>query len=821
LSKRKRKKPGDSFGVRRKRPTAIDLDSIFKQADRLISRGSAREAVSLLKPVADEYPHVAELQYYLGYAYAKAGEVWASLSGYERALELSRDPGYWLPLGSLYVELGLNVHALHAFRQVLKRGVDVPNPNGLRQAVAGMEADVAATAEELKLSTEKMEQGLRAMEEGQRALQQGAYRASIARNRKAIQLLGDWPPPHNNLSLAQFFDGQPQEAIAAARRVLAQDPDNLQALANAIRFLAWTGQEAEARALWPRLQPITPHDDKNRIKKAEAAAVLGEDESVYKLLQPLDAPTTRLQDGPVGSWQVQLFLAVAEANTARHKPAQRRLRALKESVPWAGDLLAALQAGQPGPGWASRYPYFHSSELVPREKLEEWLELHIQKDRISPKQFQRRTERLATSYPQFVLMAEKMIIEENQADAGTMLLAALGTSEAYAALRRFGLSQIGDDEARMQALFRLLEAGQIAPNESLRVWHDGAWQEVQLRGYEVTDEPEAVYSPKVADLINRGMEALRQNKEKQAESLLSQAVKLEPRAKEAYNNLAVIYGRLDEHERAKEMYRKAIEIDPLYVFPRANLTLYLLHDGDLKGAEEMLAPLADASRFTPQEMAFYAYAQARVAMHKEEYDKARNSLEMALEVLPDYEPAHELLERLEQVSQLRSGWERFMQQQSERWKANRARLQTKLSTLQPSLVEALPLYSKDVLTGMGREIILGGGWSTLRKAELAERLVEELNDAYNLERIVNRLSEAEREALRQVLAGGGHMDWQQFTARYDSDTEESPYWQYHAPESLMGRLRLRGLLVEATVDNRLLVVIPAELRQLLAEILEV
>jgi Tfp pilus assembly protein PilF len=330
-----------------------------------------------------------------------------------------------------------------------------------------------------------------------------------------------------------------------------------------------------------------------------------------------------------------------------------------------------------------------------------------------------------------------------------------------------------------------------------------------------------VYSPKVADLINRGMEALRQNKEKQAESLLSQAVKLEPRAKEAYNNLAVIYGRLDEHERAKEMYRKAIEIDPLYVFPRANLTLYLLHDGDLKGAEEMLAPLADASRFTPQEMAFYAYAQARVAMHKEEYDKARNSLEMALEVLPDYEPAHELLERLEQVSQLRSGWERFMQQQSERWKANRARLQTKLSTLQPSLVEALPLYSKDVLTGMGREIILGGGWSTLRKAELAERLVEELNDAYNLERIVNRLSEAEREALRQVLAGGGHMDWQQFTARYDSDTEESPYWQYHAPESLMGRLRLRGLLVEATVDNRLLVVIPAELRQLLAEILEV
>jgi tetratricopeptide (TPR) repeat protein len=821
LSKRKRKKASKSFGSRRKRPTSIDLDSIFKQADRLISRGSADEAVSLLEPVAAEYPRVSELQYYLGYAHAKAGDVWASLSGYERARELSRDPGYWLPLGSLYIQLGLNAHALHAFRQVLKHGVDVPDLKGLRQAVAELEADVAATAGQLKLSTEKMEQGLRAMEEGQRALQQGDYRAAVAHNRKAIRLLGDWPPPHNNLSLAQFFEGQPHEAIAAARHVLAQDPDNLQALANAIRFLAWGGQEPEARALWPRLQAITPHDDKSRIKKAEAAAVLGEDESVYKLLQPLDASTSRLQDGPVGSWQVQLFLAVAEANTARHKSAQRRLRALKESVPWADDLLAALQAGQPGPGWANRYPYFHSTELVPREKLEAWLELHLQQDRMSPKQFQRRAEELATSYPQFVLVGEKLIVEENEADAGMMLLAALGTPEAYAALRRFGLSQIGDDDARMQALFRLLEAGQIAPNENLRVWHDGEWQEVQVRGYEVTDEPEVVYSPQVADLINRGMEALHQDKEKRAESLLSQAVKLDPRAKEAYNNLAVIYGRQDEHERAKEMYRKAIEIDPHYVFPRANLTLYLLHDGDLKGAEEMLAPLADASQFTPQEMAFYAYAQARVAMHKEEYDKARSSLEMALEVLPDYEPAHELLERLEMVSQLHSGWERFMQRQSERWKANRARLQTKLSSLQPSLAEALPLYSKDVLKGMGRVIIPGGGWSALRKAELAQLVAEELEDSDNLERIVNQLSQAERDALRQVLAGGGHMDWQQFTARYDSDMEESPYWQHHAPESLMGRLRLRGLLVEATVDKQLLVVIPVELFQRLAEILEV
>lgn len=61
--------------------------------------------------------------------------------------------------------------------------------------------------------------------------------------------------------------------------------------------------------------------------------------------------------------------------------------------------------------------------------------------------------------------------------------------------------------------------------------------------------------------------------------------------------------------------------------------------------------------------------------------------------------------------------------------------------------------------------------------------------------------------------------WQEFDTRHGNDLEESPFWQYHVPETVMGRLRLRGLLVEATVNDELLVVVPAELRQPLGEIL--
>ena len=103
----------------------------------------------------------------------------------------------------------------------------------------------------------------------------------------------------------------------------------------------------------------------------------------------------------------------------------------------------------------------------------------------------------------------------------------------------------------------------------------------------------------------------------------------------------------------------------------------------------------------------------------------------------------------------------------------------------------------------------------MRKAELLEKVVEELQRADIVERLVAQLSDAEREALYQVLADGGHMPWHSFDAQYGNDLEESQYWQYHEPKTMMGRLRLRGLLVETIVNDELLVAVPRDLRRVL------
>ena len=81
--------------------------------------------------------------------------------------------------------------------------------------------------------------------------------------------------------------------------------------------------------------------------------------------------------------------------------------------------------------------------------------------------------------------------------------------------------------------------------------------------------------------------------------------------------------------------------------------------------------------------------------------------------------------------------------------------------------------------------------------------------------MVGSLEDSERAALHEVLDRGGTMPWAELDARYGNDLDESPYWNYHEPETVMGRLRLHGLLVETTVEGELLVAVPVELRKLL------
>jgi len=814
VSKRKRMRRRHAPAAWEARPARVgqdELEPALRQAENLLRRERAQEAIELLEPLLDVYPRAPELHYAIGQARVAAGDLWGGVGEYEKAQVLSRDPALWVPLSLLYVQAEMNAHALRALRLALTQPEAAEVADRLRRTVVGLQEEVARLAQHLGVSEQQVEQGLYQMEEAQRALRQGDYRACILLNRRAIKALRDWPPPHNNLAQALFLDGQPGAALATARQVLARDPGNVQALGNGVRFLAWAGQEAEAREWWARLRVVSPQGAGDRLKMAEAAATLDEDESVLQLLQPLARPGVAEAYAPELSEHAQLLLAVAEANTGRPQ-AQRRLERLPGHYPWVGDLLQALRAGRPGPGCSSRFPYFHYTEMIPGPRMRELAELALREDRLSPKRFRRQVDDFVARFPQILLVAEKMTWEGQEPDAGVAILSTIATPAAHAALRRFGLSQAGADQARMNALLQLVKAGEIAEDTTLPIWVQGEWRDVQLRECVVSGEPPTHYTPEVARLLNEGAQASNKGDRERAERLFRQALELEPRAREAHNNLGALYAQRGDHAQARAAFQAALEIDPLYTFPRCNLAMYLLDERDVAGAEEMLEPLAGLRRFHPQEMAFYSYAQARLLAHRQEYERARRLLQAALDVYPGYGPAQKLLDRLAESIQLQTGYASFVEQERKRHSAARLRLQTKLTTPAPTIAEALSIYSKGALTGIGRQVIPSSGWTGLRKGELLQEIVATLSNPQHLERVVAGLNDEERAALRQVLASGGSMPWQDFEARYGSDLHESPYWEYHAPETTMGRLRGQGLLAETTVDGELRVVVPVEVR---------
>jgi tetratricopeptide (TPR) repeat protein len=334
-----------------------------------------------------------------------------------------------------------------------------------------------------------------------------------------------------------------------------------------------------------------------------------------------------------------------------------------------------------------------------------------------------------------------------------------------------------------------------------------------MQRYDISDEYVSRYSSEVVELLDGGFEALQEQALDRAERLFRQAIELEPQAREAYHYLGIVYAQQDEPEQAQEVLRAVLEVDPLYVMARCSLALFMLDDDDVQGAQAMIAPVAQVTEFTPREMAFYNYAQAHIFVAQDEFEAARRPLEMALDLVPDYEPARDLLEQIDVRHSVSFFWEK----EAERRRRRRVRLQSKLTTLDPSLAEALSCYTKDALTGMGRVVIPWGGWSAYRKAELIAEIVSVLADPDLLWDVLQGLEDQERAALREVMEQGGRMSWHAFEARHDSDLDESPYWNFHQPESVMGRLRALGLLVEAKVDDELWVVIPVEVRAVLTD----
>jgi tetratricopeptide (TPR) repeat protein len=638
----RRSKRQSTPGMKHKMEELAIVRETCRRCDDLIAQGNPLEAIHIMKPLEQAFPYNADVQYYLGYAHGSADYTWQAVFHYRKALEISADPVYYEPLAVLYTQLGLGALAIDAIRRSLRTGGFPGMQDEARRQLSGLEEDLQALADKMSKPLKEVERGMQFKELAQIELHQGDFKHSIHHGREATRLLGDYPPARNNLARALFYDGQVEEAARLERQVQANQPDNIMALVNLVRILAWNGDAEGARQQWKLLQKLTPADSAERHAMMEAAAILEDDEAVYQL----GCAYQNHQESRDVDEHSQLLLGIAEANLGLAS-AVSRLDGLKAQHPWVSDVLEAIREGRSGVGIGQRFAYYSPLDLISAEDFARLADLLEREARMTPEQFRKQIERYTQRFPQLPLIGEKLLMEDKSPDIGIHFLAKLGCEQCWGILREFAGGKEGTDDLRFAALEELYQGGQISSTDPLHIWWRGKWVDMHLNRQMISDEPQRTYSQRVTELIERGTEALEEGDTALAEECFQQAIQLEPHAMEAYNNLAVIHSKRKEFDHAVALLKRAVKMDPHYTMGRCNLASFLLDVGRLQEAREMIDPLVDAEQYSPLEFARLSYVRARIHLQDGDIEAARNNLELGLKMVPDYHPALDLLESIE------------------------------------------------------------------------------------------------------------------------------------------------------------------------------
>ncbi|MHB0856670.1 MAG: tetratricopeptide repeat protein [Anaerolineae bacterium] len=651
-------------------------------------------------------------------------------------------------------------------------------------------------------------------DQGRWLLERGQWTDALQHCRNALTLAPGWPPPRNNASIALYYLGRVAEAAEEAETVLrASDPDNVQALSNGVRYHLVLGNVQRAHELADRLEVMDPADVLDSIVEyIKGLSLVDRDEAIDRSIKVC---ARRFDDV---SPEMHVIAGIAAANLGRRREALRHLYEANETGPasaLAEETLAALEAKRSGRGLAERFSYSHHMDWIPQEAFQIASRILKQEEKRGRRDTRRWAE-LNARYPQMLIGLRKMLYEGSfEAEvSGTnpapKLLASLGSPQALEVLREFALGRQGQPEERLEAVKCLQEVGAIAPGEQVEMWFDTERRTVRVQPQTIAPDTRPNYPPTAMRFYDEGLMAFSEGRWEDAERAFQRLLELVPLAKDALNNLAAIASIRGDNDLADVYLDRALTIDPQYAFPRVNRALRAVQAGDVAAAKEWLRPLLDVIEW--QANAFYSFQKAMVwvALVEKDYAHARRMVETALAMAPENEDFLELERRVYDTEMLDKLPKRLLER---RFHAAERRRRVHLSS-DPTLAECFTLLSKEDLKDIAEILGLEPVYR-LKKEELITLLLGRFVEEVSLERNAAALKQVERAALRDVLDHGGRMEWQRFVERHggaSKDGAEAESERMSGALDLLSGLRRRGVLIEGTVENQEVVLVPRELR---------
>lgn len=802
-------------------PRGPGLEQILDQADALWVQGKLDQALEVLENAPLHLRRRLEILLPRGVIYLAKGNTGAAVEVFEDARRIEpSNPIVAFFLATAYYDIDWVGHAAQAIRQALGGPYVIPRPmqssaEALRQEIATI---IQGAAAELGATADTVEEAFLRSEQAERLSNEERFAEAADLFHQAADLLPTWDSPRNNEALMRFLDGEVEQAISISQEVLSRDRDNRHALANLVRFRMARSEREQAEAYGERLKQLPCNDDSDLTKTIEALGILGDDQGLldlYRQYMPLLNNLNALR---------LLVLGSAAANVGQPVTARRLWRMAKDRGmpgPVVARLETALRRNAPGPGYAQRYPTAIPPMLISIRQYRELTELATawEKGEIDEQTARRRLADLAARNPHLIQVVTSILWEEADPELGLQMLAWLGTPAALAEIERFAFSQAGPMDWRLQAARMLAEQGVLDLSQPVKMWDEEnqEWCLLRMAEWHIVPEMEPpAYSPEVWELIEAGTKAIRNGQLELGREKLEAALALDSQAAIAHYYLAAALQREGDVSGAVEHLHRALEIDPLFVHARCSLARCHLLQDDLDAAREVLQPLSDRGVLTLQEVRYYQRTLVELALHAKDFATARRQLEIALEWFPEDQTLHDLLQQVRMFEALSSP---FWEEWRARERRHEQRKRRRSTRTDATLVECLARLTKGALVGTARAIMPSPRPYNVRKEVLIQDLARYLANADHLAKIIDGLADSEQQALREVLEAGGTLSWETFTARWGDDLDESPDWQWHEPETVMGHLRMLGLLSEGTVDLELLVLIPYELRPLLAPLL--
>jgi tetratricopeptide (TPR) repeat protein len=639
-----------------------------------------------------------------------------------------------------------------------------------------------------------LEEGKRLNAEGMKLLErqrldeaERAFRASIA----AAPLI---PAAHNNLALTAFVQGRIEEAIRIQQNILEKVPiDNLFGMCNLVHFYLTAGRVAEAEALADDILRRPAHDCSAIAKQCETLARLGRHKDI------LDA--VRRYKGDSDAWTFY-FAGIAAANLGLYDRALDYLQRVgrREMLsPRAARCLNRIKAGYGPDTIDGNWPYFEPQEIMPLEVFDTLLRRAEEGE---------AAEARLMKNPILIDMITALFNMSGGTGKDQALIELLGRLEhprAADLLRRIAEGTFGSDDFRLSAVRALAEKGLWNNESSPKVWIKGQWTHLKPQQMIITTEAETASIPEdIYPLYEKALLTLKRRRWEEGEKLWRDFLVKAPQFQPAYHNLAVALIQQGRDSEAETLLRKAMELDPSYLFAPSTLAVLYVRQARIEEARALLDAIVVPDKVHPAALGSYFAAQVQVAAAEGNMKKATSLLETALQMVPD-DPAIMELRKDFKIARTAGKTLAKMNKEMERLKLRRRR---RVLSLGAPLADCYGAYSETELLGMARAIGLELKAPASRSALSA--LCEALGNRETVRAVLQSLRPEEAAAFREVADAGGRMDYEIFTRAHGADADDEFGW-HHPPQSLLGRLKCLGLLVEATVDRRPSVFIPSRI----------